>query len=623
MEPIFSGEVATVKEGLALLALDYNQLPQNFNIKLVKQEGELEVISKDDGAEIRFAKEIHFFRGLGLLLEENAKGKTVFTIRETPQFKSIGAMFDCSRNAVMKLETVKSLLRKMALMGLDTLMLYTEDTYEIPGLPYFGYLRGGYTQGELRALDEYAGKLGIEIVPCIQTLAHLAQALKWEPMALYRDTEDILLADTDATYDLIEKMLKAASDPFRSKRIHLGMDEAHNLGLGRYLDLYGYQNRFQIMLRHLEKVLAIAEKLGLEPMIWSDMFFRLGSKTGDYYDLDSEIPQEVLEKVPQNVRYVYWDYYHLEEDFYEEWIKRHKSLGSEPIFAGGIWTWVGMATNYGRTFTTTNAALTACKKEGVGEVFATLWNDDGGENNYQTALLGLQLFAEHGYSEELSQEKLEARFEFCCGASFQSFWELRLLDEVPGTSTNNPDAFNPSKYILWQDPLLGLFDYQLEGLPLKEHYQKLARDFQHYAQDQSWGFLFSFYQELAQLLAQKVEIGNNLYHTYQNDNREALAQLVHSELPELWEQIKRVRNLHRELWFNNYKPFGWEVLDLRYGGLLARVESAKWRLEEYLAGRVETIAELEEERLSYDGSPKGSLVLANRYRRIATSSSVS
>ena len=35
-------------------------------------------------------------------------------------------------------------------------MMYTEDTYEVPGQPYFGYQRGRYSADELRALDDYA-----------------------------------------------------------------------------------------------------------------------------------------------------------------------------------------------------------------------------------------------------------------------------------------------------------------------------------------------------------------------------------------------------------------------------------------------------------------------------------
>ena len=66
------------------------------------------------------------------------------------------------------------------------------------------------------------------------------------------------------------------------------MDEAHNLGLGKYLDKNGYSSRFEIMSKHLKRVLEIAEKYGYSCTMWSDMFFRLLNK-GAYKPADGEI----------------------------------------------------------------------------------------------------------------------------------------------------------------------------------------------------------------------------------------------------------------------------------------------------------------------------------------------
>ena len=104
-------------------------------------------------------------------------------------------------------------------MGINAVCLYTEDTYEVSGEPFFGYGRGPYTEDELRGIDEYASKLGIETFPCIQALAHLAQMLQWPAYASLKDTDDILLANNDETYEFIERIIDAATKPFRSKRI--------------------------------------------------------------------------------------------------------------------------------------------------------------------------------------------------------------------------------------------------------------------------------------------------------------------------------------------------------------------------------------------------------------------
>ena len=76
-----------------------------------------------------------FFRGIAMLADWIKNGETDKKITQNPLFERNGAMVDMSRNAVMNVESVKCLFRKMALMGFNTFMLYTEDTYEIDGYP--------------------------------------------------------------------------------------------------------------------------------------------------------------------------------------------------------------------------------------------------------------------------------------------------------------------------------------------------------------------------------------------------------------------------------------------------------------------------------------------------------
>ena len=451
----FIGEMSELINGIEILSRELNfQLGEDgIPVRVEKTFDNIMVCLNNGSGSIGYCEKIHFFRALGLFIEEMQE-KDNFELVELPQFSMNGAMFDASRNAVLKVERIKQLMRKMALMGLNTVMMYTEDTYAIEGKPYFGYMRGRYSYEELKECDDYAEIFGIEMIPCIQTLSHLTQALKWNCFDDIKDTGDILLAGNEKTYDFIEEMIKAASAPFRSNRIHIGMDEAHNIGLGKYLDINGYRRRFDILNEHIKRVLEITACHGLNAMIWSDMYFRLASKTGFYYDLDAAIAEDVIQDAPKNVQLVYWDYYHKEEEIYKEFIIRHKRFGSSPIFAGGLWTWTGMSISYGKAFVATNAALNVCKEEGIKEVFAAMVVDDGAETNLYSALLGLQLYAEHGYSKKLDMDKLRRRFKFCTGGDLQSFMDLRYLDETPGTADDNYFDFNPSKFLLWQDILL-------------------------------------------------------------------------------------------------------------------------------------------------------------------------
>lgn len=129
-------------------------------------------------------------------------------------FNHFGTMLDCSRNAVMNVESIKKWIDITTDLGYNTLLLYTEDTYEVKDNPYFGYMRGRYRKEELKEINAYALSKGMELIPCIQTLAHMNAIIRWPAYREHVDTDDILLAGDKAVYELIDKMF--ATIPIRS-----------------------------------------------------------------------------------------------------------------------------------------------------------------------------------------------------------------------------------------------------------------------------------------------------------------------------------------------------------------------------------------------------------------------
>ena len=124
---------------------------------------------------------------------------TGFSLRKDIDMKRLGIMLDCSRNAVMKVEKVKELVDIMNRLGYNCLMLYTEDTWEVDNEPLFGYLRGKYTKSELKEIDRYALDRGIEVIPCIQTLAHLDRIFQYPEYKEINDIDNVLLVDDERT----------------------------------------------------------------------------------------------------------------------------------------------------------------------------------------------------------------------------------------------------------------------------------------------------------------------------------------------------------------------------------------------------------------------------------------
>lgn len=624
----FHGDVIPLAAGIRILSkeLSFCWTDDGMPVGIEQRTGNLQVHIENDSAIIRYEEKIHFFRALGLLVESLAAHQGSRRIEEQPHFTLNGAMFDASRNAVMTTGSIKKMMLRMALMGLNGFMLYTEDTFTVESNPYIGYMRGRYSHEEFKECDDFADLFGIEMIPCIQTLAHVGHILKWKNASEIKDTEDIFLVGNPETYVTIDEMIRSVSSSVRSNRIHIGMDEAHFLGLGKYLKDHGYRYRFDIMNEHLTRVVQITEKYGLKPMIWSDMYFRLASATGDYYDKSADIPDNAVSDLPNNVQFVYWDYYHHDEEDYLFFLRKHKELGMNPVFAGGVWTWNGLSPNYSKTSVTTNAALTACKKEQVKEVFATMWGDDGGETNLFASLPGLQLFAEHGYSLVVDESQLKSRFALCTGGNYDAFMKLDQLDSKPHDDhlTLQADPSNPSKFLLWQDVLLGLFDKQVESKSLNHYYSELGTHIREERENnKAWLDLFDFYEQLCSVLSVKSEIGLALKAAYDGHDTEQLKVLTHNTLPDLRDRVSSLHMIHRQLWMSTYKPFGWEILDIRYGGVLTRIDTAMDRLAGFLSGAVDRIEELEEERLFFDGpfdGPSTSLGFSNSYSRIVSAS---
>lgn len=577
----------------------------------------------DGRAWIRYESKHQFFRAFSLLLEKGVDGPA-WELAEQQRIGTVGPMFDLSRNGVLTLDAWRSLLRRMALMGLNSVMLYMEDTYEIPGEPYFGYMRGRYSAEELRAIDDYADLFGIEAFPSIQTLAHLEEFLKWEPVKGYKDTKGALLAQDDRVLELVERMIERATVPFRSRKIHIGMDEAEEVGRGKHLDLHGFDGCFPIIAGHLQAVLDIVRRRGLSPMMWSDMFLKLASANGaEHFDRNTVIPEEMARQIPSDVDMVYWDYNHFEPEHYEAQLGKHRPLGCRVVFAGGVWVFNTFGVNYGLSLAATEAALLACKAEGVDEVYATMWGDDGMESNPFIALLGLQYYAEQAYCDGRPEwSRVEARTLACTGTEAAAFLLLNGLDETPGAEPGNRKQTNPSKFLLYQDVLLGLFDRQIAGLELDAHYAELEAEI---AASRRPGAaldpLFEVPERLCGVLRWKSQAGLRLKAAYDADDRAELERLASELLPRIAEAVRALREAHRRQWLSMFKPFGWEVLDIRYGGVLTRLDTAALRLRDYLDGRAARLEELEQERLPYSTvnlEQGGSLGWCSYYYRMAS-----
>ncbi len=577
-----------------------------LTLTLTCAPGESLCVQKNgNSAVIRYGRRVELFRGLGLLAENMAED--TYSTVQPARFKLDGVMLDCSRNGVMQLNIVKKYIRYMAIMGLNTLMLYTEDTYEIPEYPYFGYMRGRYTCEELQEMDEYAFSYGIELIPCIQTLAHLEGALRWPCFSEVKDCNNILLCGEEKTYTLIEAMIRTCRNCFRTTRIHVGMDEAHMMGLGKYLDQNGYERRDVIFCRHLQRVNEICGKYGFKPMIWSDMFFRLAFN-GNYYPPEgSQFDTKVLELVPEDIELVYWDYYHDQQNDYAFQIDNHFRFKNHILFAGGAWRWLGHGPAIKKSLHASRLALNACVDKGVEEVFVTAWGDNGNEASFMCILPVMQQYAEFCYQGDVSDEVLARRMQVCTGERFQDMLLLDLANSVDDNHWVSSGA-NPSKYLLYMDVLGGLAERHTDP-KYPEKYEYGAKALAEAAdRSPAYGYMYRHLSNLCGVLAIKSRVGVDAQAAYKAGDRDTLRKIADQILPEL---LARFAHFHESMyhqWSKECKANGYEVLDMRIGGLESRTKTCINRIHSYLNGEIDRLEELDDKRLTMDCRPNDEIV---------------
>ncbi|MBQ9714186.1 MAG: beta-N-acetylhexosaminidase [Clostridia bacterium] len=513
------------------------------------------------------------------------------------QYKTMGVMLDMSRNAVMKVSQLKKYVDYLAAMGFNAVELYTEDTFKIEDEPYFGYLRGGYTAAEIKEVDAYAASKGIELIPCIQTLAHFTNTKKLPYYWDLFDCDDILCIGEPKVYEFLDKIFKTLSENFTSRKVNIGMDEAHNVGLGKYLEKNGYRDRSEILVEHLNKVVEIAEKYGFKCHMWSDMFFRLIS--GGAYDPELlknvHVSPEVAAKVPESVALTYWDYYSTEKKKYDLMFEKHLEFGRDVWFAGGAWAWQGFSPLGEFSIRSMRPAMESVREKGIENVIFTVWGDNGKDCSYFALLPTLYVIRQFA-DGNFDMEKIKADMKEKFGWDYDEWLDLDLPNDLRVNGVKDDKWNCVCKTMAFTDPFLGMRDVDyanIDRIPYGEYGKKIASHAQNAGE---FSYIFDTLAKLCAYMEYKADLGIRTRKAYQEKNTDELKRLV-EDYASAVACLDVFAEAQKKLWMRENKAFGWEVQEIRLGGVRARLLTCGERLQAYLNGDLDCIEELEEKVL--------------------------
>lgn len=209
-------------------------------------------------------------------------------IEDAPVLAVRGYMLDISRDRVPTKQHLREIVDLLASLKYNHLQLYTEHTFGYEGHDDVWRDASPMTADEVRELDRYCQKRGIELAANQNCFGHLAKWLRLPRYALLAETHGewyfenggqrwprkgpFSLCPTDpASLEFVQGLLDELLPCFTSPLVNIGCDETFDVGFGRSADAVRERGRASVYLEFVDKVAAHVRGHGKRPMFWADI----------------------------------------------------------------------------------------------------------------------------------------------------------------------------------------------------------------------------------------------------------------------------------------------------------------------------------------------------------------
>lgn len=492
-------------------------------------------------------------------------------------YKDFGVFF-CG--GLMRVEKMKRFIDYMAAFGYTSMRWEVGMYMDVDDEEPVDYLGGKYTHEEIKELDDYAFERGIELIPCVQCFKHSAYITKYEK---YKNalTDGYFETDEPCVYELIKKYFLTCKRLFRSRRIHIGMDETFGLIGSGYLAKHGYEEAGAVYIRHLKNVVELAKECGLSCEMWGDMLkemtrkFRAGSK---------DCTKNYLEDFPQSVRVIEWFYGgNYDHDELNKIFGCFKGVG-EIAYCDALHSWseYNPHNQVGLNTYETHAKNMAAHR--ISTYLVSVWND------YQSCspFAGLpSLFACSVYVHgKKLDDAAKAYFKEITGVSFDDFL---LLDLV-----NDDDDWprNFIKYIFEENLFRQAKVRDVSGL--NAEFESFMKKLEKVVNVGEFSLIFESIRKFSAVMAVKAELGKKVFDAYKTKDKKTLLALV-GGIDEFVVRLDEFTDAFDRRYTDEYFTHDVFVCGNRLGGLRLNSLLCKKKIIEYVEGKIPTIEILDEQ----------------------------
>ncbi|MEO8207046.1 MAG: beta-N-acetylhexosaminidase [Chthoniobacterales bacterium] len=293
----------------------------------------------------------------------------------TRSFQRVGFHLDLRAQA-MPIKALHQLMREIASLGYNTLLIEWEGTYPYKKHPLISN-KYSYTREEVKDFIRECTRLGIDVIPLQQCLGHIEYILQHPRYAhlredpRQRDLSQLCPCKAKEAVAVFSEIFADVAAMHPSPYVHIGGDETHLLGhcptCSAKVKKYG---KSKLYVDYFTHIIALLKKHGKRPILWADMLLK---------------NPEAVSTFPKGTIFMDWNYGWPPNLFGEHAnIKSYEMWGAPALRCApdnhSLSTWK-------THFYNLRSYVPFAKKSGFGGLVLTSWSTSG-EYGYEWELYG-------------------------------------------------------------------------------------------------------------------------------------------------------------------------------------------------------------------------------------------
>lgn len=340
---------------------------------------------------------------LGQALVQCSDALACFSAEDAPGLAVRGVMLDVSRGKIPKMAELYRLIDLLAQLKINLLVLYFEGfSFAYPSFPEVWQGGGPLTPDECEALWAYCRARCIDLIPCQNSLGHMARWLalpRFAPLAEVEGGFDFMGMHIPPTtlnpadprsLALVEQLIDDLSPHFPSSRFHAGLDEPFELGRGKSKAAAEQRGLGAVYTDYLQKLATVLERKNKQTLVWGDVLAR---------------HPETLAALPKGVQVLEWGY-EAEHPFAAR-AAALQAAGVSWLACPGTSSWASFSGITDNMLGNVAAAAKAAYAHGAEGLLTTDWGDGGHAQYIPASYAGFGMGAAFGWNPAgVSEETL-------------------------------------------------------------------------------------------------------------------------------------------------------------------------------------------------------------------------